>query len=408
MKPKVLLLGHLPPSAGGITSLLLTILASGTIQDYELIPFNIGRPAKRNVVHNYGYHALLNSGLKRGIIAVAITLWHLGIFPIVVFWHRPAIIHIHSAPFLVFWETAYYVFIARILRIPCCLQFHSSLRHFYEMSGPTLRTAIFHVISMAKAFVVVCREDMGLVAEKAGDNTRCFYLPNFIDVGTFQRSITRARGQVQPERNIAILFLGGSDAVHKGLNDLLSVVRLLGRSQLGLHFLLVAVPKEKVEPELPADLLPCCSILDWVSGNAKLEVFAKTDLFVLPSIAEGMPMGILEAMASSIPVVATKVGGIPDMITDGQEGYQLNPGDVEGLVKAISHLAQDPDKRKKMGEKGLQKALSLYDIPIGTQQLENLYKEILQYPSCKAKPGANPRCFLTRILFLLCCCSCDF
>src|SRR5262245_40248829 len=115
-KPKVLVLGHLPPSAGGITSLLLTILGSQPTQRYELVPFNIGRPAKRKVIHNYGYHAILNSGLRRALLAVTTTLWHIVNFPVKLLIHRPEIIHIHTAPYLVFWETAIYVVIARFFR----------------------------------------------------------------------------------------------------------------------------------------------------------------------------------------------------------------------------------------------------------------------------------------------------
>src|SRR5882724_6444398 len=104
-KPKVLVAGHLPPAAGGITSQLLTILGSQINQEFVLVPFNIGRPAKRSVTDNFGYQALVNSGLRRALVAIVTTLWHIMSFPFVVLWERPAIIHIHTSPFLVFWET---------------------------------------------------------------------------------------------------------------------------------------------------------------------------------------------------------------------------------------------------------------------------------------------------------------
>jgi glycosyltransferase involved in cell wall biosynthesis len=89
-------------------------------------------------------------------------------------------------------------------------------------------------------------------------------------------------------------------------------------------------------------------------------------------------MSILEAMASSLPVIATRVGGIPDLISEGQEGYLLDPGDVNGLARAISQLAQDSDKRRTMGRMGLVKAQSLYDVSVAMQLLQGLYDEILK------------------------------
>ena len=380
MKPKILIVGPLPPAAGGITSLLLTILsAAATLtQHYELKLFNIGRPAKANVTNNTGYWVLMNAGLKRAIMGLAITLSHMAKFPFTILWHRPAIVHIHTGPYLSFWESAYYVLITWVVGRSCCLQAHFSFRYFYESSGPCLRTAMLWVIRKTTIFVVISREDITFVEEKDKRRIHCIYLPNSIDVRSFQQSVSQVRKRIKRKEDIVVLFLGGSGAIHKGLFDFLGAIRLLGRSHPRLRFLLVAVPKEQVGHELPADLLLSCEVQGWVSGVARVEVFAKADIFVLPSYLEGMPMSILEAMASSLPVIATRVGGIPDLISEGQEGYLLDPGDVNGLARAIAHLAQDSDKRQTMGRMGLVKAQSLYNVSVAIEQLQSLYDEILK------------------------------
>jgi len=76
MKPRILLEGSLPPASGGITTLLLTILSAAATptQHYDLRLFNIGRPAKVNIINNTGYRVLMNTGLKRAIIGLVITL----------------------------------------------------------------------------------------------------------------------------------------------------------------------------------------------------------------------------------------------------------------------------------------------------------------------------------------------
>ena len=377
MKQKVLIVGHFPPAAGGITSLLLTIFNSQLTEQYELLPFNIGRPAKPNVTNNAGYRVLWNAGFKRALIALWLTLWHMGSFPFVVLWQKPAMIHIHTAPFLVFWETAYYVLVSCLLQYRCALQFHFSFRYFYEVSGPRSRAAMLWVTRQAQVFVVICQEDVDFIARITQNGPRCVYLPNFIDVKAFRRSIEQVK---EPKRNpseVAILFLGGSEARRKGLGDLLQGIRLLTPTYPNLRFLLVAVPQELVEQELPPECLAQCEVYSWAAGAAKARMFARADIFILPSYGEGMPIGILEAMACSLSVISTRVGGIPDMITEGEEGHLINTGDEKGLAQVISELAHNADMREQMGRKGFEKVQRLYNVPVGVQSLQSLYEEMI-------------------------------
>jgi glycosyltransferase involved in cell wall biosynthesis len=280
-------------------------------------------------------------------------------FPLVLLRQRPAIVHIHTAQFLVFWETAYYVLVTQLFRLPCILQFHASFRRFYEASGPWLRAAIRWIMRRATVFVVICTEDKAYITQKIKDGLPCVYLPNFINVRIFQLEVELARERIGKSQEVTLLFLGGSESIHKGLFELLEAMRRLAIPPLQLRFLLVAVPQEEVMHRLPADLLARCDVQGWVSGSAKACIFAEADFFVLPSYGEGMPIGILEAMAASMPVIATRVGGILDLITEDQEGYLLDPGDVEGLAQAISRLACDAKTREEMGRKGLETALGM-------------------------------------------------
>ena len=76
------------------------------------------------------------------------------------------------------------------------------------------------------------------------------------------------------------------------------------------------------------------------------------DIFVLPSLSEGLPSAIMEAMAHSLPVIGSHVGGIPELVEDGRTGLLVPPGDPENLAKAIGKLAQDPDTMRQMGIRG--------------------------------------------------------
>lgn len=76
------------------------------------------------------------------------------------------------------------------------------------------------------------------------------------------------------------------------------------------------------------------------------------DMFCLPSRHEGRPLALLEAQAAGLPVVATTAGGVPRMVTDGDDGLLVAPGDVTGLATALRSLADDPDRRRSLGERG--------------------------------------------------------
>ena len=82
------------------------------------------------------------------------------------------------------------------------------------------------------------------------------------------------------------------------------------------------------------------------------EIMQILDIFVLPSLNEGMGRVLVEAMASGKPIVASKVGGIPDLVKDGHNGFLVGPGDVNGLSLAIKKLIEDEQLRLKMGAKG--------------------------------------------------------
>jgi glycosyltransferase involved in cell wall biosynthesis len=86
------------------------------------------------------------------------------------------------------------------------------------------------------------------------------------------------------------------------------------------------------------------------------------DVFVLPSLAEGTPNGIIEAMAHGIPVIATKVGGIPDII-DVESGILIPPGDASALADAMHQLIRDPKRRKSMGEAAKRRYQELFSPP---------------------------------------------
>ena len=92
-------------------------------------------------------------------------------------------------------------------------------------------------------------------------------------------------------------------------------------------------------------------------------LLAAADVFVLSSRSEGLPLSVLEAMAAALPVVATRVGGIPEVVVDGETGILVDAGDAAGLAAALERLLADAELRARLGRAGRRRAEKEFDLP---------------------------------------------
>ncbi|MGZ4875384.1 MAG: glycosyltransferase family 4 protein [Candidatus Angelobacter sp.] len=113
-------------------------------------------------------------------------------------------------------------------------------------------------------------------------------------------------------------------------------------------------------------------------------VYAAMDIFVLPSLNEGLPMTILEAMAASKPVIATKVGAIPTLIRNGETGLLVEARDTDGLRKAIARLLSDPDLCRRMGAEGHDWVSRNCTSEAMALKYRQMYEEVLGRPALVA------------------------
>lgn len=105
-------------------------------------------------------------------------------------------------------------------------------------------------------------------------------------------------------------------------------------------------------------------------------ILACSDLFVLPSLSEGMPNVALEAMAAGLPVVATAVGGIPEIVKDGENGLLVPPGDPHALAVAITRILTDPPQLKKMGSTARESIINKFPTHANISAYEELYQSL--------------------------------
>jgi glycosyltransferase involved in cell wall biosynthesis len=110
-------------------------------------------------------------------------------------------------------------------------------------------------------------------------------------------------------------------------------------------------------------------------------ILAVSDILVLPSISEGMPFVVLEAMAAELPVVATRVGGIPEAVIEGQTGLLVEPASPQGLEKAIVSLLDNPERARAMGKAGQARARDKFDVTRMVSETCAVYQNLLENAS---------------------------
>jgi glycosyltransferase involved in cell wall biosynthesis len=115
-------------------------------------------------------------------------------------------------------------------------------------------------------------------------------------------------------------------------------------------------------------------------------IYAAIDIFVLPSLNEGLPMTILEAMAASKPVIATRVGAIPSVIKEGETGLLVDPGDADGLRDALARLLSDSDLCQRLGAAGHDWVRRNYTSEAMAMKYRQMYGEVLGVPAIAPVP----------------------
>ncbi len=105
--------------------------------------------------------------------------------------------------------------------------------------------------------------------------------------------------------------------------------------------------------------------------------YAAFDALILPSANEGTPVSAIEALAGRRPVVATRVGGVPDVVRDEVDGFLVEPGDVDAMAERLARLAADPQLRRRMGEAGRERVLQRYAVERLLDDVDRLYRSLL-------------------------------
>jgi glycosyltransferase involved in cell wall biosynthesis len=215
-----------------------------------------------------------------------------------------------------------------------------------------------------------------------GSPERMRVMPLGLDLDRFARS-DAMRGLVRAELGLApetpTVGIVARLVPIKAHEVFLEAAARLARRLPRVAFVVVGDGERRAELETAACRLELQGRVHFLGWRQDLDrIYADLDVVALTSRNEGSPVSLIEAMAAGRPVVATRVGGVPDLVEDGLTGTLVGPGDAGALAEAVAALLADPDQARAMGEAGRKRVLPAFGAERLMADVDRLYTELLR------------------------------
>jgi len=190
------------------------------------------------------------------------------------------------------------------------------------------------------------------------------------------REETRRLLGVSPDAFV-VGWVGRMTAV-KRTDDVLKAMQRLVEGGVDAYLLLVGDGPDREHLEQYAHELGVTKRCLFLGYQEEVGRFYSTiDALLLPSANEGTPVSVIEALAAGRPAVATRVGGVPDVVREGLDGFLVEVGDAQGLADRLAELATDPELRARMGAEGRARVLERYAVQRLVDDVDRLYRSLL-------------------------------
>lgn len=210
--------------------------------------------------------------------------------------------------------------------------------------------------------------------------------PLGVDVANYNPEATDARQPVASEmqRPFTVLCVGRLTPA-KGQHLLIEACAKLRDWGHAFRLVLVGTGPDEASLRSLSHALELDDMVQFTGAQNQDEVrawYRRSDVFALPSFAEGIPVVLMEAMASGVPCLTTRITGIPELIRDGIDGMLVTPSDVQELADSLALLKDDPELRREMGESGRQRVAQCYNLPDNVTRLAGIFRARLRSLEC--------------------------
>jgi glycosyltransferase involved in cell wall biosynthesis len=347
--PRILMVGTAPEGRGGVAALVAVLRSSGLFEQASVRYVSTHREG--------GAFAKLGAAVS-GFCAAAACLWR-----------RPAIVHAHAASHASFARKSLLLWLARCAGCRTIFHLHGGgFRQFATVeSGSLARRWIRHTLERSSLVIALTEGWAGFVRGFA-PRARVAVVPNAV---ALPRPLY---DRTEPGR---VLFLGRIEAA-KGVAELLDAVAPLAPRFPALRLVLagsgdLAAWRRAAHERGVGDRV---ELTGWLDAGAREAHLARAAVFCLPSHAEGLPMALLEAMAWGRAVVASRVGGIPEAVREGENGLLVPPHDAPALAAALARVLDDAGLRARLGERARMTVAQHYSTEAVCGRLAAIYNDL--------------------------------
>lgn len=356
MKP-ILYVSPLPPPYGGIATWTALIFKHGLPSASKLSLVDTKICGKRNIFDQANFTII---ELFRFFKIITQFLTEL-------LFNKPSLIHLNSSlSSLGIFRDMLCLTMGKGLNIPVVSHFHGNLpdfneKRFFGLSGFFLKKVIrysdLNIVENNFSYQYMLKKNL---------SAHFKYLPNFIEDELFKQDFT-----VKGQHLSKAIFAGGITKA-KGVAEILALARAFPKIEFHLYGKL----HKDMYPTLkepPANFILHAPI----AHTALLKAMQESDFLLFPSYSEGFPLTVVEAMAMRLPVIATNVGALPEMIDEGKGGFLVPPGNYSALREALHKLLSLVDKGNEMGAYNREKAYAHYRYSKVIHDMEESYREVM-------------------------------
>jgi glycosyltransferase involved in cell wall biosynthesis len=342
-RKRVLVVGPLAHT-GGVSRYVRQLLArrsDGCV--YSL--FDTARAEKRSAPSSKGYGIILSDGWLHAFRGLLVTLEHMLAFPRLLRRADPDLVHVCGVSHWGFWENAYYMAVCRARAVPVTMHYLGSLDQYWEGCGCVERHLVRRALRLPWGMAVLSRRARQVLLQIV-PFAHAVVIPSSVEPAAYAEPSNR---RWPSDDKVRMLFVGGQDPYRKGLREVLAVAEVLSGFDPDWVFVVtgpVAEAAARANGEWTGDNV---CFTGRIPVDDMVALYHSADVLVLPSHNEGLPYVVVEAMACGLPIIASSVGGIPEVVAHGKTGLLIGAGDVRDLERAVQEVASDAAKRRRFG-----------------------------------------------------------
>jgi glycosyltransferase involved in cell wall biosynthesis len=349
-RPRVLIVGPGPDSAGGVWAVIDTLTRSTLARDFSL---------RHIATHRDGPARVKLEAAATGIGRVARELAR----------RRTDLLWVHVSADFSFRRKTAVVTLGRLFRVPIVLHVHGSdVEVWYRATAAAEKAMVRKVLRSADLVVALTPTWEARLHDMTDCRTTSIMNPVAVPPPP------DPAGRV-PGRIVSLGRLGE----RKGSKVLVEAVAILAGEGRDVSLVLAGDGEREAVEERARELgvADRVEIRSWIGPEEVAELLSSASVFALPSREEGLPVALLEAMAHALPAVVTPVGGIPDLVTDGETGRMVRPDDPPGLAAVLRELVDDPAAAAALGIAGRAEVERRCAVPVVVARLGDEFRGVL-------------------------------